>query len=278
MKCKLYLVFLLLLIEGTTTFAQTKSDTTDVTPADSTETTKASFSKFSLIFGSYPRYRKGIYVTHGGDGPLLSFADMKDNGAHVASVPRFTVVFNLGTNFNKDFNRHFGMFTGVNLKNIGLISKPNDSVKLKQRVYTLGIPLGFKIGDLSEGTFIFFAGGEIEMAINYKEKQFVDGRKVHKFNEWFSDRTPLLMPSLFAGFRIKHGIALKVQYYPQNFFNQDYKETVKGATTYPYRNTEANLVLVSLGYNFNGVNYFRVNKKRHYFKMKNGKAEFQVNY
>lgn len=280
MKCKLLPLCLLLLTLCCNVFAQDQ-DKKDSTNNASTPDTVVMEQKtvFSIMFGKYPKHREGVYVTHGGDGPLLSFASMKENGEHMRNIPRFTLFLNIGSNFNKDFSKNFGVFTGINLKNIGLISKPSDSLKLKQRVYTLGVPLGFKIGDLTNGSFFFFAGGEIDMAVNYKEKQFVDGDKVHKFNEWFSDRTPLLMPSFFAGFRVNPGFGLKVQYYPQNFFNTDFKTKDKsGNAVYPYRNLEANMVFVTLGYNFSGVDYFKVKRKRHYMKMKNGKAEFEVNY
>lgn len=280
MNYKLLPLSLVLLLIGCSVFAQDKKDSVSTAATDTTiEKTVEKTTAFTLIFGKYPKHREGVYVTHGGEGPLLSFGSMKDNGEHIRNIPRFTIFFNVGSNFNKDFSKNFGIFTGLNLKNIGLISKPTDSLKLKQRVYTVGVPLGIKIGDVTGGSFFFFAGGEIDLAINYKEKQFVDGDKVHKFNEWFSDRTPLLMPSLFAGIRVNPGFGLKVQYYPQNFFNQDFKTKDKGGNTvYPYKNLEANLIFVTLGYNFSGINYFKVKKKRHYMKMKSGKAEFEVNY
>ncbi|CAL1521567.1 hypothetical protein [Chitinophaga sp. MM2321] len=269
MKCKLYPVLLLLLLSFSAVFAQQ--------PTDTTTTDSIKNAKLSITFGKYPKHREGVYVTSDLSG-MLSFASMKQDGEHMRNIPRFSFIFNYSTSFNKDFSKNFGVFTGLNIKNIGLISKPYDSLKLKQRVYTLGIPIGFKIGDVTGGTFFFFAGGSVDMALNYKEKQFVDGEKVHKFNEWFSDRTPLLMPSIFAGFRINPGFGLKVEYYPQNFFNKDFHYTDKGNKIYPYKNTDANLVFVTLGYNFGGIEYFKVKKKRHYMKMKNGKAEFEVNY
>lgn len=189
-----------------------------------------------------------VYSSWGGDGPLLSFSgNVRDAGQHVPEIPRFTVFFNVGTNFNYDFSNSFGLFTGINLKNIGLITKENDSLKLKRRVYTVGVPLGFKIGDLKKGRLFFFAGGAYDLAFNYKEKQFINGDKRHKFNEWFSDRTPLFMPSLFAGFRFFPGIGLKVQYYPDNFFNKDFKDE-HNAT--PYANLETKLFFVTLNYDF----------------------------
>ena len=192
-------------------------------------------------------------MTWGGDGPLLSFGDIKYAGEHVRNIPRFTIFFNVGNNFNYDFGKNFGIFTGMNIKNIGLISKDNDSVKLKRRVYTFGIPLGFKIGDLKGGSFFFFAGGSYDMAFNYKEKRFLNGDKVHKFNEWFSDRTPIFMPSVFAGVRFAPGFGLKLQYYPNDFFNKDYKETSNGVTTYPYKDVTSKMFYATISYDFRGA-------------------------
>lgn len=203
-----------------------------------------------------------VYLTWGGDGALLSFARMQEGGQHVRNIPRFSAFFHLGQNINYNFNHHFGVFTGFSIKNIGLINDANDSVRLKRRVYTLGIPVGFKIGNLRRYGLFFFAGGAYDLAFNYKEKQFLNGRKQHKFNQWFSDRTPLLMPSFFAGFRASPGFGVKVQYYPNNFFNQEY---TKGNTA-PYRDLEAKLFFVTLSYDFTRIDLkHRHHRKSHYF-------------
>jgi hypothetical protein len=239
MKLKFYLSALLLCLLCGSAFSQenipdTTSQTTEKTVSGSTYT---------------PR-KSRTYTTWGGDGPLLSFADnIKNGGEHLRNIPRFTWFFNIGSNYNYDFGNHFGIFTGLNLKNIGLITKDDDGVKLKRRVYTLGIPLGLKIGDLRKRGFFFFAGGSYDLAFNYKEKKFEDGTK-RKFNEWFSDRTPLLMPSLFVGIKASPGFGLKVQYYPNNFFNKDYKETVSGTITTPYKELDAKMFFVTLSYDF----------------------------
>lgn len=250
MKIKCCLGMLLLCVLQLPAFSQEK------------DSARKSHHWVKMVFGEYPRNREGVYLSWGGDGGLLSFADMKNNGEHVRNIPRFTFFVNVGTNFNYDFGRSFGMFSGINIKNIGLISKENDSLKLKRRVYTLGIPIGFKIGDVKKGNFFFFAGGSYDLAFNYKEKQFINGDKRHKFNEWFSDRTPLLMPSVFAGLRMYPGFGLKVQYYLTDFFNQDYKETVNGVSRQPYRNLEGKLFFVTLNYDFGRVDYGR-DRHRH---------------
>lgn len=236
-------------------------------------------------FGEYPRHHKGVYPSWGGNGALLSFANVKNNNDHVRNIPRFTLFFNVGTNFNYDLGNSFGLFTGINIKNIGLITKENDSIKLKRRVYTLGVPIGFKIGDVKKGRFFFFGGAECDLAFNYKEKQFQDGMKKKKFNEWFSDRTPLLMPSVFAGIRAYPGFGLKVQYYLNDFFNHDFTQTVGGAKVKPYEQLEAKLLFVTLSYDFGRIDYHKDKKRhKHGFRYKSTRdkkgrhTEVEINY
>jgi hypothetical protein len=261
MKAKFLLSLIFIGILFTTTVRAQESDS-----ADSIPTTKK--ITYHLHFYA-PAKPKQAYFTSGANGSILSFADVKDNGVHVRNIPRFTVFFNIGTNYNYDVSNHFGFFSGLNLKNIGLITEIANE-KLKRRVYTAGVPLGFKVGDLRGGTFLFF-GGEYDLAFNYKEKFFLDGDKQSKFNEWFSDRTDLLMPSLFAGFRFSPGFGLKVQYYPNNFFNKDFTETINNTTVKPYEHLKANLMFVTLGYNF-GIKA----KHKYYKAQKNKKSKLKI--
>ncbi|QHS61231.1 PorT family protein [Chitinophaga agri] len=258
MKHKFYLIPSLLCLLQLPVFSQEqKTDTTREVTMTITKT--------------YTSHRRS-YTTFGGEGALLSFGrDIRDAGKHVPSIPRFTLFFNIGTNYNYDFNRNFGFFSGINLKNIGLITKDDiDSVKLKRRVYTLGVPLGFKIGDLRRGVY-FFAGGSYDLAFNYKEKKFINGDKKEKFNEWFSDRTPLLMPSLFAGLNMAPGFGVKVQYYPNNFFNKEYKETGNsGGAAYPYQQLDAQLIFVSL--------HCEIRGRYHHEKIKKKTIRYQKNF
>lgn len=214
------------------------------------------FSQDSTTIARKPRQH--IYPSVGGDGPILSFGNVRYSGQHVATAPRFSLFFNMGRNYNYDVTKWLGFYSGINLKNIGIITKGSDTldVKLKRRVYALGVPFGIKIGDVRGGDFFVFFGGQYDLALNYKEKQFVNGDKVKKFNEWFSDRTPLLMPSLFAGVRFYPGIGIKVQYYPQDFFNKEYR-------TGAYGQTESKLFFVTLTYDFRDPFI----KNYHHFKM-----------
>ena len=210
---------------------------------------KTTFLIFALLLvGTFSFAQKdstsNVYLSGGGNGMMLSMSSVKNAaGSSVSSIPRFTVFFNLGTNVNYDVNRNFGLFSGINLTNVGMITE-DGNVKLKQRVYAVGIPIGIKVGDLKE--FFVYAGAEAAFAINYKEKRFVDGKKVGKFNEWFSERSNAFMPSVFAGFQTKNGFGLKVQYYLNNFLNQSFSQD----GLKPYAGVESQLFFVSLGYSF----------------------------
>ena len=138
-------------------------------------------------------------------------------------IPRYSTFFHIGEQFHVNLGNSFGLYTGVGVRNIGMINRLNDTIKIKQRVYALGIPVGIKLGDMQKRVYAAL-GAELELFFNYKQKTFLGsgrGEKVEKFNEWFSDRTPLLSPSLFVEFNFKKGTYLKLRYYPMNFLVAD---------------------------------------------------------
>lgn len=186
------------------------------------------------------------YLSSGIDGYLLSTALMSKGGGNAKlTTPRFTAFLNLGVNLNYDLSDHFGVYTGLNIKNIGFIEK-SGGVTTKRRDYTIGLPLGLKIGDLAFGNYVL-AGGGIDFPFNYREKTFTKRNDKVKFNEWFSDRVPAAMGYVFLGAHLNPGIALKLQYYPGNFLNPDFTETIKGVTYKPYNGYKVNLLVLSLG-------------------------------
>lgn len=189
-----------------------------------------------------------FYTSSALDGAIFSSALVTRPGKdNELSTLRFTYIFNFGVNFNYDFNKYIGLYTGVGIKNIGFIDKIGDST-IKRRVYTIGAPLGIKIGNLKKRKFGFIGGG-VDIPFNYREKAFIKRGDKEKFNEWFSDRTPLVLPYVFAGVSMDPGITLKLQYYPTNFMNTDFTETTPSGITFkPYAGYKVNLILVSLGF------------------------------
>ena len=197
-----------------------------------------------------------FYVGGGLDGALFSTATIKKTVVPAGGSPvtvsssgrlRFSYVVNMGVSFNFNFGRHIGAFTGVDIKNIGFIENMNSMIA-KRRTYNVGVPVGIKIGNMAKkGTYLFFGGG-VDAPINYREKLFTIRDQKAKFNEWFSERTPQVMPYVFAGIKLHKGFTVKAQYYPNNYLNPDFISTVGGLVTRPYWGYDVHLMQLSLGY------------------------------
>ncbi len=199
---------------------------------------------------------KKVYSTSGAEGAILSFSQVERNGNTLNSAGRFTAFFHAGTNLHYDFSEHAGLFTGINMKNIGIIHDDGINIRYKRRVYTVGVPVALKFGNLAQRNFGYI-GAEANLAINYKEKQFISGDRAGKFNEWFSNRTPLFMPAVFAGVHTKNGVGLKFQYFLNNFLNPDFSaNNVK-----PYAGMDAKVFYVTLGYDFDIIKDFKRKRK-----------------
>jgi len=209
--------------------------------------------KDSIAIKARPNVRK-FFIGTALDAGIFSTASIQQNyynalGEQIGSKTtygtlRFSYIINFGLTFNFNFGRHFGVYTGVDLKNIGFIEKPNGSETIKQRTYNVGAPIGIKIGNMADKREYLFFGGGADVPINYKEKSFVVRNQKTKYNEWFSNATPLVMPYVFAGVAIPHGISFKFQYYPNNYINPDYS---KNNYAMNYGKT-VHLMLLSIGF------------------------------
>jgi len=187
-----------------------------------------------------------VYLSSGGE-VIFSWAVIDYNGNDNGNVMRFSPVFNLQNILNVDINPVMGFFTGLNAHNIGFIYDiPGTDTRMKFRNYTLGIPAGIKIGKMDK-SFIF-GGYEVEFPINYKEKRFENEKKVDKFDVWFSKRVPGYYHTVFGGFQLAGGTAIKIKYYLTGFHNENYSETINGIPNKPYKGLKTNLFYVSLSF------------------------------
>jgi len=201
---------------------------------------------FSLV--GVVQGQKNIYTTTGGEW-IFSWADANQQGYDIDVITRFSPVINIQSQVHYDKTDNFGLFTGLALRNVGFIW--NDPVqpetKRKARAYTIGLPVGFKIGNMT-GTYLF-GGYEIELPFNYKEKLFVNEDKVSKEVYWFSNRIPGLYQSVMAGIQTPYGTQIKFKYYLTNFFNKNYTANDgSGNTVQPYADFNANVFYVSLSF------------------------------
>ncbi len=197
----------------------------------------------SSIETTVPKART-LYWSSGSEW-LFSAPMLDVNGSDRGGVVRFAPFFNAQSMLNYDVSDHAGFFIGLSLRNLGFIYDAPDGFRYKFRTYNGGIPIGFKLGRMHET--LFFAGYEIELPFNYKEKRFLNERKDDKFNVWLSDRTEPFFQSVFIGVQGPGHSTLTLRYYLTNFHNTDFMEYQDNVVSRPYSGLNSNLVVVSLG-------------------------------
>ena len=202
---------------------------------------------FSVAIVTQAQVKK-VYTNTSGE-LIFSLADVSTGSSNSGSgnVLRFSPVVNIQNWVNIDKSDHFGLFTGFSVRNVGFIYDVDANTRKKYRTYNIGIPLGIKIGNLSD--MFFFAGYELEIPIHYKEKTFINEDKTDKIDVWFSNRVTTFNHSLMAGVQLPHGATLKFKYYLTNFFNKDYSESDgAGNTITPFANSNVNVFYFSLSF------------------------------
>jgi hypothetical protein len=172
---------------------------------------------------SYSDAQKVYPVTSG--ALLFQFANVELANSEVTSTPpRFTMFFHWGQYYHFDVVDNLGFYTGLAVRNVGFIYDEDIPQKTVRRSYTLGVPLALKLGSFKNHLYIF-GGGEYEMLFHYKAKRWYSnerkGSKV-KDSEWFSNKTELFVPSVFAGLQFPKGFNIKFKYYLGDFLNLDY--------------------------------------------------------
>jgi len=184
---------------------------------------------------------------------LFQFADIEKASTDVANKLRFTIVINLGQYWHVDFNNTVGIFSGIAVRNTGFIYDTPLPTKTIRRVYTLGVPLAFKLGAFDKHVY-FLAGGEYELAFHYRARKWLsnsrDGTK-YVDGEWFSSKSRLFVPSVFAGFQFPGGFNVKFKYYLQHILNEDYVGGDLGESEVSFSDyTKLNMMYVSLSWQF----------------------------
>ncbi len=177
---------------------------------------------------------------------LFQGASIKDGDNKMNNNMRFTAFFHVSPLVNFDFYRWGGIYTGLAIRNVGYIQDevPDPDIdKIKRRSYTLGLPLAIKVGNMEK--IYFFAGAEYEWLFHYKEKTF-NGDVKSVYKDWFSNRTPHFMPSVFAGVQFPGGINLKAKYYLTNFLNEDYTDS---NGQHPFTGMDVRIFYVALSFN-----------------------------
>jgi len=214
-----------------------------------------------------------VYAVTGGEllfqtaelGFKESYAAANPNNLQVGNPVRFTCFFHVGQYVHMDFSNNIGFFSGMAIRNVGFISDEKLDItddgtenatdyKIIRRSYMLGVPLALKLGSFKNQAFIF-AGGEYELNIVFKEKYWNsterDGAKT-KNVDWFSDKTPLFIPSVFAGIQFPGGVNVKLKYYLENFIDNERTDSNPVFDLTRYDQTQ--VMYLSLSYQFKTSN------------------------
>jgi hypothetical protein len=155
---------------------------------------------------------------------IFSAGEVESNGVKLDNVTRFSGFFNSQSQRHYNFSKGFGIFMGIGVRNVGLINKyslADGKFEIKQRAYSIGVPLAFKLGGMERGNYIAL-GAEAEYMFHYKRKLFYGGNS-SKTSKWFSNEVSQFNPSLFADIRFHNGTFFRFKYYLNDFLND--KET-----------------------------------------------------
>ena len=172
-----------------------------------------------LAFFGVRTMAQDVYTITGGE-LLFQSGSIEQNGADMNTNMRFTLWFHLGEYVHLDVSKNIGFFTGLGVRNVGFITEEND-IKTKYRSYMLGAPIALKLGSFKDNFFVY-GGAEYEWMFHFKQKTFVNDEKI-KYSDWFSNRTPSFIPSVFAGIQFPYGLNVKFKYYLNDFLNHDYQ-------------------------------------------------------
>lgn len=234
-----------------------------------------------VIVGAVKSFAQNIYPVTSGEmifsSGTVEFTDeymQEFPEAKVMDVPvRFTTGFNISQFWHFDFNEHFGLYTGLGIKNVGLISdemlydgspgiESYQPYKIIRRNYTGAIPLAVKLGSFDKHLFIY-GGGEFEFGIHYKEKYWNShdrsGAKT-KTKKWFGGQTESILPSAIVGLQFPRGLNVKFKYYLNDFFNHDYTNTNFVSDLTRYKTSQ--MWYLSLSWQFNTYDILDFSKEQ----------------
>ncbi|MFN5324037.1 MAG: hypothetical protein ACK5C5_03885 [Bacteroidota bacterium] len=191
---------------------------------------------------------------------IFSLGDVEaSNGSNeayeISSYMRFSGFFNLQYQYHWDFSKRFGLMTGFGVRNVGFINNLNDSVKLKQRVYSFGIPLALKVGKLPDN-FTLALGVEPELFFHYKQKAFYDDEKYVKMG-WFSDRVNLFNPSAFLDIRFKSDLYIRFKYYITDVLVPGKQSIGIGNYELEFNPTTSKMFYIAIGSSITNIEWFK---------------------
>src|SRR5215471_17384958 len=169
----------------------------------------------ALLLIQFQAAAQHAYLASAGE-VIFSYGKVTGNDS-LKAIVRFAPFFNYQEQIHYDFNNNFGVYSGLGIRNVGLISHYNNGqVIIKERSYALGLPLALKIGQMNG--IKLDVGAEAELMFAYKRKIEIGSDKT-KFSQWFSSNVNIFNPSLFAEVSFKGGEYVRFKYYLDDFLN-----------------------------------------------------------
>jgi hypothetical protein len=171
---------------------------------------------------------QGNYTASSGE-MIFSYGDVSTDSSDLTPIVRWSPVFNFQQQFHFNFSSHFGIYTGLGIRNVGLISHVaglftdqagnafKRDITVKERAYGLGLPLAFQFGNLDHGAS-FAVGAEAELMFHWKRK-IIDEDQKEKTTGWFDDHLNIINPAACAEIHFAIGQYIRFKYYILDFLN-----------------------------------------------------------
>ena len=193
--------------------------------------------------------QKKPYFTNGSELIFAYSLASDSSGKEVLSGVRFSCWYHFDQTLNIDFSNGIGFITGIGLENVGMVTRPDVGVLIKQRAYCAGVPIGFRFGNFDKRNFLTI-GASCELLLDYKEKVFIDGVKKQKHHEWLSNNTNLINPAVFLKYQ-KKSVYVSAKYYLMDFFKPSDIHVKDEIVVSAYPKT-SQLFYISIGYSGKG--------------------------
>ena len=182
---------------------------------------------------------------------VFSMGDVQNMGVELDNPVRFTPVFNPQSQWHLNFADRMGIYTGLGIRNVGIISRfqivNEDEITLKQRAYSIGLPVALKFGNMERGNYLA-VGVEAECMFHYRKK-ILQGSYKTSDGDWFSSDVNIFNPSVFADIRFHNGTFFRFRYYLMDFLDetdQSFYLPVSGRNV-AYVPTKSTLFCISIG-------------------------------
>lgn len=171
-----------------------------------------------LLFLYQENKSQNVYTMSAGES-IFSLSSFDAGNYDVKPILRWAPFFNYQQQLHVDFSKSAGLYSGIGVRNVGFINRISETdtdYTVKERSYALAFPLVFTFGNLQDGPSIGI-GGEAEFMVAWKRKVILDGKKIDKPHEWFSDETSPINPSLLLELKFHKRQYIRVKYYLADF-------------------------------------------------------------